>query len=1240
MDYPLENLGPERFQRVCQALLVKEFPRARLLPLSGRDGGRDAFVALGSPGRRRRNSVIFQVKYARDPAALDNPRKWVRDAIKKEMPKIQELVKLGAQHYRLITNVRGSGHLKTGSIDLLDTTLEELPIPADGWWRDDLLGRLDSSWDIKWAFPELFTGPDLLRAIIENGLSEDFARRSSAISTFLADQYEVDSRVKFKQVELENHLLDLYVDVQMTPGDAVVNEFREVDGYVVTFDDLYGRRVFHQNMRDFYGDLAFQRHPVVGAASLLLDESLPRASQWLVLEGAPGQGKSTVTQYICQIHRMRLLHRDDDIALVNPNHLKGPLRLPFRVDLRDLASWLHARNPFGDPEDTSLNPKRSLETFLAAQVENASGGASFSVADLHAVTRVSSLLLVLDGLDEVADIGERERVVTEVSSALRRLRQIAPSLQAVVTSRPAAFENSPGFAKAQFAYYKLIDLDRDLISNYATKWIDARNLRPREASNVRSVLSSKLDQPHMRDLARNPMQLAILLSLIHRRGPSLPDKRTALYDSYVNTFFDREAEKTEDVQRYRDLLVEIHQYLAWRLQAEVETGNSQGSITESALRQMLYKYLEEEEKDPNLLSVLFKSLVERVVAIVSRVQGTYEFEVRPLQEYFAARFLYDTARYSPPGAEGAGDKTDRFDALARNFYWLNVTRFYAGCYSKGELPSLADRLQVLDGEIGFKDTNHPRVLAGILLSDWVFAQHPRSVKGTMTVLLRNFATRGISGAEHSPTILPEGSGRDELAALCWQLADVPMKVDRAPAIIATLAANCSNAAVDAGWADRLATTSGTRRTEWVKFGLWLGALDRAPESKIIELMDDTSCDANRLSFVARSKHEGLIDAQARQLTKYVDGLLDGEILLFSEGPPEQPATLARALRFVFSVLPQIPHPSHWPPEVTLDDDRDKSETAHKCETFLQSVKTIDGGHRGAWTTSLAPWNVVIEAMRSNWGDRWLAVELAITAAGVRAAQERGQFGGGLFDGSIPLCERVRYARLRAGAGKWWCSQLRDADTELDELLVVASFFTWAGEKTIRSHVGEFDAWVQQTSSHKRMLVQRAIGRATGIRYPNEPSGSPLDARAVPKGVSPTTASLLMVRCDSNEALKLGERCLLSYTGNDPMVLDSLAATCLLKVREEGGAWHEVLPMVSRAYENDVVGHGGLLSRYRPFALERGATMMPRELARVVLDHAASYPLDTVAQAEAAYRVEVGESVVSLAEVAKTQGWDS
>src|SRR6185312_8373889 len=108
--------------------------------------------------------------------------------------------------------------------------------------------------------------------------------------------------------------------------------------------------------------------------------------------------------------------------------------------------------------------------------------------------------------------------------------------------------------------------------------------------------------------ARNPMQLAILLSLVHTRGSSLPDKRTALYDSYVDLFFNREAEKSEIVRTHRDLLVNIHRYLGWVLHAEAENSVRNGIVSEDRLHDLLRNYLHAEGHDPTLAQVLFKGM--------------------------------------------------------------------------------------------------------------------------------------------------------------------------------------------------------------------------------------------------------------------------------------------------------------------------------------------------------------------------------------------------------------------------------------------------------------------------------------------------------------------------------------------------------------------------------------------------------------------------------------------------------
>ena len=397
-----------------------------------------------------------------------------------------------------------------------------------------------------------------------------------------------------------------------------------------------------------------------GTATLLLSDFGTELNQ-IVVEGAAGQGKSTLAQYICQVHRIRLLDKRQELEQLPSHHAETAVKIPFKLDLRDLATWLNGADPFVAPSQASRSQHQpSLETFLVHLVRHHSGGIEFNVNDLLSVSKSAPILLVFDDLDEVADIKQRGDVVSEVSRAIPRMRENCQSLQLVVTSRPAAFANSPGFDSERFPHLHLGSVRRSQIEHYAKRWMDVRNLSRKERAEFDGILKEKLDKPRLRDLARNPMQLTILLSLIHRLGAALPDKRTSVYDAYVDLFFSRESAKSGVVRQHLDLRKDIHRYVAWELHSSAEAGRrrSGGRISSEEMRGVLHAYLRREKHSTDVVDEVFGAMLERVVMIVSRVEGTYEFEVQALREYFAARYLYDTALYAPPGNKN-GNKARR-----------------------------------------------------------------------------------------------------------------------------------------------------------------------------------------------------------------------------------------------------------------------------------------------------------------------------------------------------------------------------------------------------------------------------------------------------------------------------------------------------------------------------------------------------------------------------------------------------
>ena len=305
MAYNLEELGDERFQQLCQAVVTRAFPDLQCLPVGQPDGGRDAFVRH-RVRTRVADCLIYQVKFVRDSNSRD-ARDLIEAVIKSEKKKVDELVRRGASSYYLLTNVKGSSHLSTGSIDKVNELLSSsFSIPSHCWWRDDIERRIDTFSDIKWSYPDMIRATDLLPLLLRNHSNDkEMDRLIQVIQAYLAHQYNIDSQLKFKQIDLQTDILDMFVDV---PAQIVLPTNEEAHARL---KDALHPRLYYLLRNRSVNSSSLDDSEAPGAAFLLADPDVARAFPRIVIEGAPGQGKSTVTQYVCQIQRMLLLGRSE-----------------------------------------------------------------------------------------------------------------------------------------------------------------------------------------------------------------------------------------------------------------------------------------------------------------------------------------------------------------------------------------------------------------------------------------------------------------------------------------------------------------------------------------------------------------------------------------------------------------------------------------------------------------------------------------------------------------------------------------------------------------------------------------------------------------------------------------------------------------------------------------------------------------------------------------------------------------
>jgi hypothetical protein len=190
--YYYETLGDERFQQLCQALIALSFPNTQCLPVGQPDDGRDAFlfehlISHSKLKPPRRELLVFQVKYVRNSTDTRTDLEMIEEVVKGEKKKILKLKELGLSKYCLLTNLKGTAHLGSGSIDRINNTLSDsLGMEAYCWWRDDIDRRIDGSSSIKWSYPEILRATDLLQTLVSGLLGKKKsvdATRSAHTST-------------------------------------------------------------------------------------------------------------------------------------------------------------------------------------------------------------------------------------------------------------------------------------------------------------------------------------------------------------------------------------------------------------------------------------------------------------------------------------------------------------------------------------------------------------------------------------------------------------------------------------------------------------------------------------------------------------------------------------------------------------------------------------------------------------------------------------------------------------------------------------------------------------------------------------------------------------------------------------------------------------------------------------------------------------------------------------------------
>ncbi|WP_459683596.1 NACHT domain-containing protein [Rhodococcus sp. no. 34] len=184
-------------------------------------------------------------------------------------------------------------------------------------------------------------------------------------------------------------------------------------------------------------------------------------------------------------------------------------------------------------------------------------------------------------------------------------------------------------------------------------------------------------------------------------GPP-PRQREALFNDYLDVIYKREQGKGSDIiTTNKELLVGLHKFIGYELQERATRASAtDATLSADDYSRMVSDFItwndpfSPEDMRGHQLRSITAEAGERLVLIVEPSKNRFGFELRSIQEFFAACHLVDTS-------QNTDQRYRRFEAIARFPHWQNVALFFAGRVGRnfqGEASNIIEVCKDIDRE--------------------------------------------------------------------------------------------------------------------------------------------------------------------------------------------------------------------------------------------------------------------------------------------------------------------------------------------------------------------------------------------------------------------------------------------------------------------------------------------------------------------------------------------------------------
>lgn len=708
-NYELDRLNNSEFEHLVQALSTKIFNYNNIVFGSGTDGAREATFEGNCTINEDSTSGyhVIQAKFKECSSSKDKQDwRWAKKEFEKEMDKFRnkERALRTPNAYIFFTNIKFTAVSKTGGRDKIEefkkTYFPLIPnIRIYGY--DEICKFLDNNRDVATSYSSFILPGDILQELYQFIKIND-KKDHKILYKFLIKEFDEDLYSKLEQAnELTDKKINLekvFVDLSISRDNLLEDDSQKF----VQFCIDTGNRIWK-------------------------DEQYK-----MVFIGGPGQGKSTVTQFLTQIYRAYLLkslngklpEQVKNFIDYNIDADKQPkcYRFPIRIILSDYSEWLNDQKKYGS--------SYTVLSYIQHRIEYRADEKFSCFGNFRIFLEKLSFLFIFDGLDEVPSTSNRGEVITEIDNFINyELKTVSCDAVIIATTRPQGYSNE--FDQSKFQHFQLNELDDETCLKYLENLVSNTANSDDDKTRQLKILKEALGTEVTSNIMRTPLQATIMAILVKSGGKPSKDK-FSLFNDYYQTMLKREKQKhvLKIISEHEDYINEIHYLLGNELQLSSQRQeNSSAYIEILNFKDLVEKYFTEQELEETdkkkYTSEIMEAITDRLVFITENQDNKIGFAIRSTQEYFSA--MYNVHNRSDK------DVVNNIKTISESIYWRNVFIFMIGYIAKNKgylLDSLDSYLGELNGSaIEIKDVSLSKcsrygallsleILSESILSNW------------------------------------------------------------------------------------------------------------------------------------------------------------------------------------------------------------------------------------------------------------------------------------------------------------------------------------------------------------------------------------------------------------------------------------------------------------------------------------------------------------------------------------------